>query len=215
MAASHALRASDHPAHAKTAPFAEKWWAIAIRGVLGITFGVIAFVMPGVTMLSLVYVFGAYAVLDGVAAIVSAFRAARGHGHWALLVLEGAAGIVVGVLAWVWPGISLVVFVLMVGAWAVVSGVLMYAGAFALHVSHGRWWLVLGGVASMVYGGILVVSPIFGALVLTWWIGAYAIVFGGLLLGLAWRLRARHRAAEAEAAAHHGHGGAHRAARPK
>jgi uncharacterized membrane protein HdeD (DUF308 family) len=169
---------------------AQKWWAVAVRGVLGILFGVAA-LLPGATLLSLVYVFAAYAVLDGGFAVVSALRAARSHRHWGLLVLEGAAGIVAGVLACAWPGISVTVFVLLVGVWAIVSGFLMYRGAFALHIDHGRWWLVLGGVASMVFGGIMVVSGLKGAVVLTWWVGVYALIFGGALLVLGVILRAR------------------------
>jgi uncharacterized membrane protein HdeD (DUF308 family) len=193
MAASQALDPSAAVAHPRSAALAQKWWAIMIRGALAIVFGVIALVSPGVTMLSLVFVFAVYAMLDGVFAILSAFRAARSHGHWGLLVLEGVAGIVAGAIAWLWPGISLTVFLLLLGAWAVATGALMFAGAFALHISHGRWWLVLGGVSSMVYGAILFVSPLIGALVLTWWIGAYALFFGVSLLVLGFRLRARHQ----------------------
>ncbi len=167
-----------------------KWWAIAIRGVLSIFVGVIA-LLPGSTMLFLVRVFAAYAVLDGAFAVLSAFRAVLRHRHWGLLVLEGSAGIVAGAIVWAWPGISVRGFVLLLGAWAVVSGFLMYRGAFALHIDHGRWWLVLGGVASLVFGGILAVSGVAGAVVLTWWVGVYALIFGIALLVLAVILRAR------------------------
>ena len=177
--------------HHISAAFAQKWWAVASRGLLAILFGLIALVFPGVTMLSLVYVFGAYAVLDGVLAIVSALRAARSHRHWGMLILEGVAGIVAGVIAWVWPGISLAAFILLIGIWALVSGLLMFRGAFTLHISHGRWWLLLAGVSSMVFGGMLIASPLVGAVVLTWWVGAYAILFGVALLIVAFRLRAR------------------------
>jgi uncharacterized membrane protein HdeD (DUF308 family) len=196
MAVSQASKASSPSAavaaHPISAALAERWWAIAIRGVLGILFGIVAFALPGVTLLWLVYIFGAYAALDGVFAIVAAFRAARSHRHWGLLVLEGVVGILAGLIAWLWPAISLTVFVLLVGAWAIVTGALMFRAAFALHISHGRWWLVLGGVASMVFGGMLFASPLVGAVVLAWWVGAYALIFGVSLLVLGLRLRTRH-----------------------
>ena len=171
---------------------ARNWWAIALRGVLAIVFGVIALVVPGVTMLSLVIVFAAYALVDGVLAIVAAVRSARRHERWGLLVLEGVVDIAAGVLAFLWPGLTIVIFVLLVAAWAIVTGALMTAAAFRLQLDHGRWWLALGGLASLVYGVLLIIAPLIGALVLTWWLGAYALVFGVLLLILAFRLRAKH-----------------------
>ena len=95
---------------------ARNWWAMALRGVLAIVFGVIALVLPGVTMLSLVIVFAAYALVDGVLAIVAAVRSARRHERWGLLVLEGVVDIAAGVLAFLWPGLTIVIFVLLVAA---------------------------------------------------------------------------------------------------
>jgi uncharacterized membrane protein HdeD (DUF308 family) len=171
---------------------ARNWWAVALRGVLAIIFGVIAFLMPAVMMLSVVLVFGVYAVVDGVLAIVSAVRSARRHERWGLMVLEGIVDIAAGVVSFLWPGLTILMFVLIVAAWALVTGGLMTAAAFRLQLDHGRWWLVLGGLASIVYGVLLIIAPLIGALVLTWWIGAYALVFGVLLLTLAFRLRTRH-----------------------
>lgn len=167
------------------------WWAIAIRGVLGILFGLVALFLPGATMLSLVLVFAAYTFLDGVFAIVTAVRAAGEHERWGLLVLEGAADIVVAGIAVVWPGLTVVAFVLLVAFWAIVTGGLMLWAAFRLAIDSGRWWLALGGVASLAYGVLLIVAPMVGAVVLTWWLGAYALIFGVALLVLAFRLRAR------------------------
>ena len=130
----------DHPI---TTALAQHWWAMAIRGVLSIVFGLIAFVLPGVTLLSLVLVFGAYAIIDGGFAIASAYRAARAHRHWGFLVVEGAAGILAGAIAWLWPGISLIAFVILIGVWALITGALMFRAAFALHIKHGRFGLVL------------------------------------------------------------------------
>jgi uncharacterized membrane protein HdeD (DUF308 family) len=182
----------------------QNWWAVAIRGVLGIAVGVIAFAMPGPTMLALVLLFAAYMLVDGIFAIIAAIRAGRQHERWGLLVLEGVADIVAGAVAVLWPGITVLAFVLLLAAWAIVSGGLVLAATFRLDIDHGRWWLVLGGVASIVYGVLLIVAPLIGALVLTWWFGAYALVFGFALLILSFRLKARHddrqRAAVARAA---------------
>jgi uncharacterized membrane protein HdeD (DUF308 family) len=92
----------------------------------------------------------------------------------------------------VMPGITVLAFALLVAAWAIVSGVFLLAAAFRLNIEHGRWWLVLGGVISLAYGFLLVVAPLIGAVVLTWWFGVYALAFGIVLLILAFRLKARH-----------------------
>lgn len=167
------------------------WWAIALRGVVGILFGLVALFLPGATMLSLVLLFAAYVFVDGVFGIVSAVRAARHGERWGLLVLEGIVDIAAAIVAVVWPGITVLVFVLLVAFWALLSGALMLAAAFRLKLADGRGWLVFGGIVSVLYGVLLIVAPMIGALVLTWWLGAYALVFGVSLLILAFRLRAR------------------------
>ena len=172
----------------------KNWWAFVIRGVLAILFGLVALFMPGVTMLSLVLVFAAYVIADGVFTIISAVRAAKQGDRWSFLALEGVAGIILGAAAAAMPAITVVVFVALVAAWALISGSFMLVAAFEIEVDHGRWWLVLGGLASLVYGALLVIAPLIGALVLTWWIGAYAIVFGAMLLMFAFKLRARFKA---------------------
>ena len=178
-------------ADAVGAVLVRNWWAIAVRGVVGISVGLIAFVMPAATMLALILLFAVYMLVDGVFAIVAAVRAARQHDRWGLLALEGVADLVAGVIAVLWPGITVVAFVLLVAAWAIVSGGLVLATAFRLNIEHGRWWLVLGGAVSVIYGALLIVAPLIGALVLTWWFAAYALVFGVALLILAFRLKAR------------------------
>src|SRR5712691_3155746 len=164
-----------------SAALARNWWLIALRGALGILFGIVAFVFPGATILSLVLFFSAYMLIDGIFAIAAAVRAAQAHERWGLLVLEGIANIACGVIA----------FVLLIAAWALISGGFMLAAAFRLHAEHGRWWLALGGVISIIYGALLVIAPMVGAVVLTWWLGAYALVFGIALLVLAFKLRSR------------------------
>ncbi|MCA6100650.1 HdeD family acid-resistance protein [Bradyrhizobium australafricanum] len=171
---------------------AQNWWLFLLRGILGILFGVVALIFPGPTMLSLVLLFSAYTLVDGVAGIISAVRAIqRKEERWGWLIFEGAVNIAVAILAFLWPGMTVLAFVLLVAAWSIVSGALMTAAAFRLSVSHGRWWLVLGGLLSVGYGALLVATPLIGAIVLTWWMGAYAIAFGFALVILSFKLRLR------------------------
>jgi uncharacterized membrane protein HdeD (DUF308 family) len=174
------------------AVLARNWWALALRGVVGILFGLVALFLPGATMLSLVLLFAAYVFVDGVFGIISAVGAARQHERWGLLLVEGIVNIIVAAIAVLWPEITVVAFVLLIAFWAIVTGGLVVWAAFRLETDGGRWWLVLGGVASLIYGVLLIVAPMIGALVLTWWIGAYAVVFGVALLVLAFRLHARY-----------------------
>ena len=173
------------------AMLARNWWATGIRGVVGILFGLVALFLPGATMLSLVLLFAAYIFVDGVFGIVSAVRAARAHERWGLLVLEGLVDIAVAAVAVLWPGITVVAFVFLVAFWAILTGVLELAAAFRLEFIDGRGWLIFGGVVSVLYGALLIVAPMIGAVVLTWWLGAYALVFGVCLVVLAFKLRAR------------------------
>jgi uncharacterized membrane protein HdeD (DUF308 family) len=189
-----ATRAGDPGGYGQMgALLAQNWWAFAIRGVLGIVFGLIAIVLPGVTMLSLVLVFSAYAFVDGVFAIMAAVRAMRQQERWGLLLLEGVVNIIAAAIAFLWPGITVVSFVFLVGFWAILSGGLLLSAALRLNADHGRWWLALGGLASVIYGVLLIAAPLIGALVLTWWLGAYAIVFGFALLAVAIKLYKRRR----------------------
>lgn len=176
---------------------ARNWWAFVIRGVIAVLFGFLALSAPGATMLSLVLLFAAYALFDGIFAIAGAVMAARAHERWGLLVLEGVVDIAAAATAVLWPGLTVVVFVLLVAAWALLTGILLLAASFKVDADHGRWWMALGGVASILYGAALVIAPLVGALVLTWWIGAYALVFGIAMLVLALRLRARFKSLKA------------------
>jgi uncharacterized membrane protein HdeD (DUF308 family) len=167
------------------------WTVVAARGVFGIIIGLIAFLFPGPTLLSLVGLFAVFLIIDGVLAIVAAVRAASTSERWGLLTFEGIAGIVAGIAAMAMPGLTVFVFVGLLAAWALVSGALELRAAFNLATDHGRWWLALGGIISIVFGVVLVAAPRFGALVVSWWVGAYATFFGGTLLALAYQLRAR------------------------
>jgi uncharacterized membrane protein HdeD (DUF308 family) len=186
----------NSPSDARTSPPAQtlvqNWWLFLLRGILGIIFGLIALIFPGPTMLSLVLLFSAYMLVDGIFAIVSAVRAIRRReDRWGLLIFEGLLNIAVGILAFLWPGITVIAFVILVAAWAIVSGGLMTAAGFRLNVDHGRWWLILGGLLSIAFGVLLIIAPLIGAVVLTWWIGAYAIAFGVALIIFSFKLRSR------------------------
>lgn len=179
---------------AMSAALARNWWLVALRGVIAILFGAVAFIAPGAFVLSLVLFFAAYMLVDGIFAVVGAIRAAQRHERWGFLLLEGLVDIVVGVAAVLVPAAAVWAFVLLLAAWALVTGGLMIAAAFRLHLHYGRWWLVLGGVVSILFGLALLINPGMSALVLTWWIGSYTFAFGILLLILAFKLRAQHGA---------------------
>jgi uncharacterized membrane protein HdeD (DUF308 family) len=168
---------------------AQNWWAVALRGVFAIIFALIAFFSPGATLLSLVWVFAAYMLVDGLFGIVSGIRAASNNQRWGLLVLEGILNILVGVIAFIMPGLTVLFFVTLMAVWSLITGVLMIVAAFKLNPTYGRGWLIFSGIVSVLFGVALLLAPLVGAVVLTWWLGAYALVFGISLLVLAFKLK--------------------------
>src|SRR5258708_13101409 len=123
--------ASDARSDSASATLVQNWWLFTLRGVLGIILGCIALIFPGPTILSLVIFFSAYMLVDGVFAIISAVRAIRRkEDRWGLLIFEGLLNIVVGIAAFLWPGLTVVAFVWLIAAWPIVSGRLMTAAAF-------------------------------------------------------------------------------------
>jgi uncharacterized membrane protein HdeD (DUF308 family) len=167
---------------------ADKWWAVGLRAIMAILFGLICLLNPTLALNVFVILFAAYMLVDGIFAIASGIRAATSGGHWALLILQGLVSVAAAAVAMIWPAMTLVALVWIAAIWAIVSGALMLAAAFALNINYGRWWLALGGIASLVFGILLVIQPFIGAVVLTLWIGAYALVFGIFLLVLAFQL---------------------------
>lgn len=180
-------------ADAASALLSRNWGLVLLRGLAGIAFGLAALFLPGPTIATLVLLFAAYMLVDGVFAILSGVRAAQRNERWGWFVVEGIVDIGAGVIAFLWPGVTLIVLVWLLALWALVSGALMLAAAFRLGRAHGRWLLGLGGVISIVWGVLLVFAPIAGAFVMTLWLGAYALVFGIAIVVLALRLRSRHR----------------------
>jgi uncharacterized membrane protein HdeD (DUF308 family) len=163
--------------------------SIIIRGVVAIAFGILAFLVPGLTLLGLVLLFGAYALVDGVFSVITGIRRhANGRRDW-LLVLGGIAGIAAGIIAFVWPGISALALLAVIAAWALISGAAEIAAAIRGRQFGGRWLLLLDGIVSVVFGILLIVYPNAGALAVVWLIGAYAIVSGVLLLSLGFQAR--------------------------
>ena len=168
------------------------WWAVTLRGVVAILYGVIALVWPGLTLEILVLFFGAYALVDGVLAIIASFTHRAGHDRWWVLFLEGLVGIAAGIITVLRPGLATLVLLFVISFWAIVTGVLEIVAAIRLRKEiQGEWMLALGGIASLVFGVLLLLFPAAGALTVAWLIGAYAILFGAMLLGLGLRLRKR------------------------
>ncbi|HZH11502.1 MAG TPA: HdeD family acid-resistance protein [Microvirga sp.] len=174
-----------------SALLARNWWALALRGAFSVIFALIAFFWPGATILSFVLFFSAYMLVDGVFGIVSGIRAASRHERWGLLILEGILNILVGILAFVMPGLTVVFFVTLLAVWSLITGILMIVAAFKLSPAYGRGWLIFSGLVSVLFGVALLIAPLVGAVVLTWWLGAYALVFGIALIVLAFKLRSR------------------------
>jgi uncharacterized membrane protein HdeD (DUF308 family) len=167
------------------------WWTLAVRGALAVLFGLAALLWPGVTLRILVWLYGFYAVVDGLlalAALLVGGRLASGRRGW--LVLEGVVGIAAGVFAFLWPGITALVLLYLIAAWMAVTGLLEVAAAIALRRElRGEWLLALAGILSVVFGIFLFVRPGEGAIAVVWAIGLFAIVFGIALLVLGVRLR--------------------------
>ncbi|WP_069805529.1 HdeD family acid-resistance protein [Thermogemmatispora onikobensis] len=166
------------------------WWILAIRGVAAILFGIAALLWPHLTLLVLIYLFGAYALVDGLVAVAVAFQERNVVGHWWILLIEGLAGILAGLLAFFWPGITALVLLGLVAAWAILTGVIEVAAALSFRRAFGlEWTLILAGAVSILLGIALALSPAAGLLALVWLIGLYAIVFGVLQLIRAFQFR--------------------------
>jgi uncharacterized membrane protein HdeD (DUF308 family) len=166
------------------------WWLVVLRGVLAILFGIAAFFMPGLAWLSLIVLFGAYAILDGVFAMMSGLISSKYSRRWWVFLLEGLISVAAGAIALVRPDIASLVLVLLIAAWAVFTGILELVAAIRLRREiTNEWMLGLSGFVSIVLGVLLFFQPAAGGLVVTLMIGAYALIFGAALVGLGFRLR--------------------------
>jgi uncharacterized membrane protein HdeD (DUF308 family) len=175
---------------ADVALLARNWWLVALRGVAAIVFGILTLLMPGIGLLTLLLLFGSYAIVEGVLNVIAAVRGRRREERWWVLALEGLVSIAAGIITFVTPDLTTIVLVYVIAAWAVVTGVLEIVAAVRLrHRIRGEAWLALSGVASLAFGILMMIVPGAATIALVLWIGAYAVVFGALLLGLAFRLR--------------------------
>ena len=170
--------------------FSSSWWALVLRGIAAILFGVLAFIWPHITLTALVFLFGAYALVDGVFAIIAGIKSHGEFKRWLVLLIEGVFSVIAGVLAFMLPGITALILLILIAAWSIVTGVFEIAAAIQMRkYITGEWMLVLAGVASLLFGIALLVNPGVGALAVVWLIGAYTIVFGVLLFALGIKLR--------------------------
>lgn len=169
---------------------ASNWWALVARGVIAILFGVAAFVWPGVSLTALVLLFAAFALADGILAIVLGVRGFRRDERWGAFLIQGILGIGIAVVTVLWPAITALALLFLVAAWAILTGVLEIVAAVRLRREiRGEWLLALAGVASVGFGVLLVIYPGAGILALLWLLAVYAIVLGILLVWLGFRLR--------------------------
>ncbi len=169
---------------------ASHWWLFLIRGALAVVFGILLLAFPAAGLWTIAILFGAYAFVDGVFALVAAIRMSHADRRWIWLLLEGIVGIVAGILVAVYPGIAVVTLALLLGAWAIVTGILAIASAFSARQQLPNEWLwVLSGIVSVIFGFLIFWSPSFGLFALLWMVSFYAILAGVLLIGFAFRLR--------------------------
>src|SRR4051812_14083758 len=163
------------------------WWTIALRGLVAIAFGILAMIAPGAAIVTLVLLFGAYAIIDGALALVLASRRIKPRGA---LIARGIVSIAAGIIAFVWPGITAFALLLVIAGWAIVSGILEIATAVQIRKQlEGEWLLAVEGALAIAFGVLLLLSPLVGAIVLGLWIGAWALVLGGMEISTALRLR--------------------------
>lgn len=167
---------------------ARHWWVLTLRGVLAIIFGILAVAWPAITLLALAILFGAYALVNGLFAAMGAVRA--GSDSRALLALEAILGILVGLLTLVWPGATLLAVTILIGVWALVTGIAQIVSAVRLRKEiKGELLYILSGAVSVLFGLMVLIWPVSGALAVAWIIGIYAILFGILLIALSLRVR--------------------------
>lgn len=166
------------------------WWMLLLRGLAAIAFGVLAWLQPGLSLASLVLLFGAYSIVDGVLGSWTAIVGRHDHENWWVLLLDGLLGIGIGILTFLAPGITALALLYYIAVWAVATGVLeIVAGVRLRKEIQGELWLVLAGLASVVFGVLLMAQPGVGALSVLWLIASYALVFGVLLVILAFKVR--------------------------
>ena len=168
---------------------AKNWWLLLLRGIAAIIFGLLAFAWPGLTLLTLILFFGAFALVDGVLAICGAIAGGVPGSRWWLAVV-GLLGIAAGLLTFLTPGLTALALLFFIAGWAIVTGVFEIIGAIKLRKEiDNEWLLILSGIISVLFGVCLTLAPGAGALALVWVIGAYSVVMGVIFIALAFRLQ--------------------------
>jgi uncharacterized membrane protein HdeD (DUF308 family) len=168
---------------------ARNWWLILLRGIAAIVFGVLTFIWPGITLLTLIAFYAAFAFIDGVLALWAAIAGGQPGPRWWLAIV-GLLGIAVGLLTLFMPGVTALVLLFFIAAWSIIIGIMQIIGAIRLRKEiDNEWWLVASGALSVLFGLVLIVFPGAGALGLLYVIGAYAVIYGAMLVALALRLK--------------------------
>lgn len=169
------------------------WWVFLLRGIFAILFGIAAFVWPGMTLLVLVALFAAFVLVDGVVTIIAAIKHREEVKHWWAYLLEGILAIAIGVATWFWPGITAMALLFLIAFWAIATGIFKIIAAWKLREEiKGEWALAFAGLLSVAFGVLLLVRPGAGALAVIWLIGFFAILFGILLIIVAFKVRRVH-----------------------
>lgn len=169
---------------------AENWWLLLLRGLAAIAFGVLAFFWPGITLVALVYLWGAYALVDGVLATWAALTASGDTGPRWWLGLSGLVSILAGIVAFAYTPMTALVLLIVIAVWAIIIGGLqLYAAIRLWNVIENGWWLILSGLLAIAFGAVLIAWPSTGALAVIWTIAWYSVFFGCMLIGLAFELR--------------------------
>ena len=166
------------------------WWTIVLRGVLALAFGVVAFLWPGVTLATLIVLFGGYAVADGLVSVILGIKDYGNHERWWATLIGGFVSMTAGIITLMMPGQTAIALLILIAIWAMLHGVLDVIAAIRLrHVIEGEWRLALAGVLSIGFGLLLIAFPGTGALAAVWWVGTYAILMGAMLVMLGLRAR--------------------------
>jgi uncharacterized membrane protein HdeD (DUF308 family) len=167
------------------------WWLVLIRGILAILFGLFALFAPGTALLALVFVFGAYAIIDGITAIIAGIRHRKEESHWGWHVFQGVVSLIAGIVAFAWPGITVLAILFVIAFWSIVNGVAQIVESFTMRkMGASTWgWMLAGGIVSVLFGIVLFAQPGAGLITLLWLVGIFSIIFGVIMVVWALRLR--------------------------
>ncbi len=166
------------------------WWILALRGVFAIILGLIALFFPGIALRAFIIVFGVYAIIDGIAAVVIAIQERGSLSRWGWVLFEGIIGILAGIVAFVYPGLTALVLLYIIAFWAIVTGIMEIVAAFAIRGFAAREWaLGIAGILSILFGILLIIRPGAGILAILWLVGIYSIIFGILFIVRAFQMR--------------------------